>query len=184
MKVLTWLSNHFAFSSVGHVIAARITSENPDEGFKPSAGTVHELNFKSNKNVWGYFSVSASGGLHEFAGDFTKSYFDLFVCIIFPFCVISRIFYYLQIPNLGIVFHGAKIGNKPEKIWLWLWKNCPLEVWFHDFYFLLFTILCDFTKKNSVFRWFSYHCWTFDHVVRKARVHQKFHEHWMVSIFL
>ena len=36
-------------------------------GFKPSAGTVHELNFKSNKNVWGYFSVSASGGLHEFA---------------------------------------------------------------------------------------------------------------------
>ena len=52
---------------LGHVIAARITSENPDEGFKPSAGTVHELNFKSNKNVWGYFSVSASGGLHEFA---------------------------------------------------------------------------------------------------------------------
>ncbi|QQP49798.1 Uncharacterized protein FKW44_010585, partial [Caligus rogercresseyi] len=51
----------------GHVIAARITSENPDEGFKPSSGTVHELNFKSNKNVWGYFSVSASGGLHEFA---------------------------------------------------------------------------------------------------------------------
>ena len=71
MKLLTWLSNHFAFSSVGHVIAARITSENPDEGFKPSAGTVHELNFKSNKNVWGYFSVSASGGLHEFAGDYT-----------------------------------------------------------------------------------------------------------------
>ena len=49
------------------MIAARITSENPDEGFKPSAGTVHELNFKSNKNVWGYFSVSASGGLHEYA---------------------------------------------------------------------------------------------------------------------
>lgn len=32
----------------GHVIAARITSENPDEGFKPSSGTVQELNFKSN----------------------------------------------------------------------------------------------------------------------------------------
>ncbi len=54
-------------SPSGHVIAARITSENPDEGFKPSSGTVHELNFKSNKNVWGYFSVSASGGLHEYA---------------------------------------------------------------------------------------------------------------------
>lgn len=51
----------------GHVIAARITSENPDEGFKPSAGGLQELNFRSNKNVWGYFSVGASGGLHEFA---------------------------------------------------------------------------------------------------------------------
>ncbi|KAK2494079.1 hypothetical protein MC885_018322, partial [Smutsia gigantea] len=60
----------------GHVIAARITSENPDEasawrvedqGFKPSSGTVQELNFRSSKNVWGYFSVAATGGLHEFA---------------------------------------------------------------------------------------------------------------------
>lgn len=51
----------------GHVIAARITSENPDEGFKPSSGTVQELNFRSSEKVWGYFSVSASGGLHEFA---------------------------------------------------------------------------------------------------------------------
>ncbi|XP_037086840.1 LOW QUALITY PROTEIN: acetyl-CoA carboxylase-like [Pollicipes pollicipes] len=51
----------------GHVIAARITSENPDEGFKPSSGTVEELTFRSSKNVWGYFSVAASGGLHEFA---------------------------------------------------------------------------------------------------------------------
>lgn len=51
----------------GHVIAARITSENPEEGFKPSGGTVIELNFRSSRNVWGYFSVSASGGLHEFA---------------------------------------------------------------------------------------------------------------------
>jgi biotin carboxylase len=25
------------------------------------------LNFRSSKNVWGYFSVAASGGLHEFA---------------------------------------------------------------------------------------------------------------------
>ncbi|XP_041957093.1 acetyl-CoA carboxylase isoform X3 [Alosa sapidissima] len=54
-------------SARGHVIAARITSENPDEGFKPSSGTVQELNFRSSKNVWGYFSVGAAGGLHEFA---------------------------------------------------------------------------------------------------------------------
>lgn len=51
----------------GHVIAARITSENPDEGFKPTSGTVQDLNFKPNKNVWGYFSVASSGGLHEYA---------------------------------------------------------------------------------------------------------------------
>ncbi|XP_048578343.1 acetyl-CoA carboxylase-like isoform X1 [Nematostella vectensis] len=51
----------------GHVIATRITAENPDEGFKPSSGTVQELNFRSMKDVWGYFSVAASGGLHEYA---------------------------------------------------------------------------------------------------------------------
>ncbi|KAF7492692.1 hypothetical protein SSS_08750 [Sarcoptes scabiei] len=59
--------NHVRNRPWGHVIAARITSENPDEGFKPSSGTVQELNFKSSKNVWGYFSVGALGGLHEFA---------------------------------------------------------------------------------------------------------------------
>ncbi|CAF1116980.1 unnamed protein product [Rotaria sordida] len=53
--------------SRGHAIAARITSENPNEGFKPSSGTVEELNFRSRQNVWGYFSISSSGGLHEFA---------------------------------------------------------------------------------------------------------------------
>ena len=26
-----------------------------------------ELNFRSSNNVWGYFSVAATGGLHEFA---------------------------------------------------------------------------------------------------------------------
>jgi len=51
----------------GHVIAARITAENPDEGFKPTSGHMFELNFRSMKNVWGYFSLSGSGGLHEFA---------------------------------------------------------------------------------------------------------------------
>ena len=54
-------------SAVGHVVSARITSENPDEGFKPTSSTVQDLNFKSSKNVWGYFSVASSGGLHEYA---------------------------------------------------------------------------------------------------------------------
>ncbi|KAH9921701.1 acetyl CoA carboxylase [Epithele typhae] len=51
----------------GHVIAVRITAENPDAGFKPSSGSLQELNFRSNTNVWGYFSVNSAGGLHEFA---------------------------------------------------------------------------------------------------------------------
>ncbi|KAI8854496.1 carboxyl transferase domain-containing protein [Chytridium lagenaria] len=54
-------------SPKGHVIAARITAENPEAGFKPNSGKVLELNFRSNSNVWGYFSVTASGGVHEFA---------------------------------------------------------------------------------------------------------------------
>jgi acetyl-CoA carboxylase/biotin carboxylase 1 len=51
----------------GHVVAVRITAENPDAGFKPSSGSLQELNFRSSNNVWGYFSVSAAGALHEFA---------------------------------------------------------------------------------------------------------------------
>ncbi|KAJ2908900.1 acetyl-coenzyme-A carboxylase, partial [Coemansia aciculifera] len=51
----------------GHVIAVRITAENPEAGFKPSSGMMQSLNFRSSTNVWGYFSVSANGGLHEFA---------------------------------------------------------------------------------------------------------------------
>ncbi|KAI9623844.1 hypothetical protein H4Q26_017120 [Puccinia striiformis f. sp. tritici PST-130] len=51
----------------GHVVAVRITAENPDAGFKPSSGTLQELNFRSSTNVWGYFSVGTAGGLHEFA---------------------------------------------------------------------------------------------------------------------
>jgi len=50
-----------------HVIAARITAENPDEGFKPTSGKIDRITFQSNTNVWGYFSVTADGGVHEFA---------------------------------------------------------------------------------------------------------------------
>lgn len=51
----------------GHVIACRITAENPDEGFQPTSGAIQELTFRNTPNVWGYFSVGASGGVHEFA---------------------------------------------------------------------------------------------------------------------
>lgn len=51
----------------GHVIAARITAENPDAGFKPNSGKLLDLNFKSFPDTWGYFSIAPSGGLHEYA---------------------------------------------------------------------------------------------------------------------
>ena len=50
-----------------HLIAARITAENPDEGFKPTSGGIERVAFQSTPNVWGYFSVGANGGVHEFA---------------------------------------------------------------------------------------------------------------------
>ncbi len=48
-------------------IAVRITAENAEAGFKPTSGGIHELNFRSTPNVWGYFSMDSSGSIHEFA---------------------------------------------------------------------------------------------------------------------
>ncbi|CAI8603511.1 unnamed protein product [Vicia faba] len=47
--------------------AVRVTSEDPDDGFKPTGGKVQELSFKSKPNVWAYFSVKSGGGIHEFS---------------------------------------------------------------------------------------------------------------------
>ena len=49
------------------VIAARITSEDPAEGFRPASGQLKDLVFRSSQNVWGYFSVTNDGKVHEFA---------------------------------------------------------------------------------------------------------------------
>ena len=51
----------------GHVIAARVTAENPDAGFKPTSGRINELTFRNAPGVWGYFSVTSLGSLHDFA---------------------------------------------------------------------------------------------------------------------
>lgn len=51
----------------GHVVAVRITSENAQAGFKPTAGRIDELNFRPTPEVWGYFSVKSGGGIHEFS---------------------------------------------------------------------------------------------------------------------
>jgi len=50
-----------------HVIAARLTAENPDEGFKPTSGKIERVKFQSTTDVWGYFSIGANGGIHEYA---------------------------------------------------------------------------------------------------------------------
>jgi acetyl-CoA carboxylase/biotin carboxylase 1 len=49
----------------GHVIAGRITAENPDEGFQPTSGSITELKFRNTPHVWGYFSTYS--GVHEFS---------------------------------------------------------------------------------------------------------------------
>ena len=52
---------------LGHCVAGRITAENPDSGFKPTSGTIHELHFRSLPGVNGSFSIGTSGGVHQFA---------------------------------------------------------------------------------------------------------------------
>ncbi|XP_062200626.1 acetyl-CoA carboxylase 1-like [Phragmites australis] len=51
----------------GHCVAVRVTSEDPDDGFKPTSGRLEELNFKSKPNAWAYFSVKSGGAIHEFS---------------------------------------------------------------------------------------------------------------------
>ena len=41
-------------------IAACITVENPDEGFKPTSGSIERIKFQSASDVWGYFSFGAN----------------------------------------------------------------------------------------------------------------------------
>jgi acetyl-CoA carboxylase/biotin carboxylase 1 len=51
----------------GHVIACRITAENPEEGFQPTCGSVVELNFRNTPDIWGYFSIRSQGGIHAYS---------------------------------------------------------------------------------------------------------------------
>lgn len=51
----------------GAVVAVRITSEDADDGFKPTCGSIDELSFRNSPDVWGYFSVKSGGGIHEFS---------------------------------------------------------------------------------------------------------------------
>ena len=51
----------------GHVVAVRVTSEDANDGFKPTCGSIDELSFRTSPDVWGYFSVKSGGGIHEFS---------------------------------------------------------------------------------------------------------------------
>lgn len=48
-------------------MAVRITSEDANDGFKPTCGSIDELSFRTSPDVWGYFSVKSGGGIHEFS---------------------------------------------------------------------------------------------------------------------
>jgi len=50
-----------------HVMAARITAENPEDGFRPTSGKIERVRFQSSPSVWGYFSVGSNGCIHEYA---------------------------------------------------------------------------------------------------------------------
>ena len=58
---------HERRSPDGYVVAVRLTSENANDGFKPTSGDVDEVHFRPTSDVWGYFSVKSGGGIHEFS---------------------------------------------------------------------------------------------------------------------
>ena len=62
----------------GAVLAVRITSEDANDGFKPTCGSIEELNFRNSPDVWGYFSVKSGGGIHEFSDSQVLYLFSLF----------------------------------------------------------------------------------------------------------
>lgn len=61
------LFSHKIMKCAGHVVAVRITSEDANDGFKPTCGTIDELSFRTSPDVWGYFSVKGGGGIHEYS---------------------------------------------------------------------------------------------------------------------
>lgn len=54
-------------------MAVRVTSEDANDGFKPTCGNIEELSFRTSPDVWGYFSVKSGGGIHEFSDSQVKS---------------------------------------------------------------------------------------------------------------
>ena len=60
-------ANPFAKTD-GHVVAVRITAENAADGWKPTVGAIHQIDFQSLPGVWGYFSVrTPNAEVHAYA---------------------------------------------------------------------------------------------------------------------
>ena len=51
-----------------------MTCEDADDGFKPTCGSIDELNFRTSPDVWGYFSVKSGGGIHEFSDSQVRAF--------------------------------------------------------------------------------------------------------------
>mmetsp|Transcript_92515 Transcript_92515/g.239542 ORF Transcript_92515/g.239542 Transcript_92515/m.239542 type:complete len:2286 (-) Transcript_92515:182-7039(-) len=63
---IDFMQDDYVYPTV-HCMAARITAENPDDGFKPTSGKIDRIKFQSSVACWGYFSVWTHAGIHEFA---------------------------------------------------------------------------------------------------------------------
>lgn len=63
---IDFMTDEYVYPKV-HCIAARITAENPDDGFKPTSGKIDRIKFQSSVACWGYFSVWTHAAIHEFA---------------------------------------------------------------------------------------------------------------------
>ncbi len=55
-------------------MAVRVTSEDANDGFKPTCGSIDELSFRTSPDVWGYFSVKSGGGIHEFSDSQVRNF--------------------------------------------------------------------------------------------------------------
>ncbi len=62
------------------MVAVRVTSEDANDGFKPTCGSIDELSFRTSPDMWGYFSVKSGGGIHEFSDSQARAPLHLPAC--------------------------------------------------------------------------------------------------------
>lgn len=103
-------------------MSVRITSEDPEENFRPASGEITNLNFRSTQFVWGYFSHVGAGSLHEFAdsqfGHLFATGSTRFVAFHIVFILFHRLIY--PTPSLKFEFHmflkRLKLAKKSVRV--------------------------------------------------------------------